>query len=454
MAARVILDRAAPQMGRKLRSPRHTFSIRQRPWHIQPHMIAPVLPGETMSNLLVQALVVTDPIKSRLIGWWYEQYYFYVKHRDLREREQLTEMHLNPDAPMLNLMTPPDPITYHNGGIDWTRLCLNRVVEEYFRNEGEDIVDVAGLPLASINTDSWLDSAKLASAGAAPDHQLPGEVSDPQLPSNVPYEFQQHYQQWEAMRALQLVTVTFEDYLKSFGVRAPKADRVEELHRPELIRYIRDWQLPAGIVAPDGSPANGVIWRIAERADKDRFFSEPGFILGVTVCRPKVYLGNQMGAAVSVMDDAYSWLPAVLSDQSYTSLRQMLPSASDTEPFPVPVDETWWFDLKDLFLYGDQFVNYTLQNEPNAAALPAPDLQRRYVSVDDMNDLFVAPERNLIRSDGVVSLSIKSRVTDTSGHTGGGMFAIAGNGPQDPGYGGGGTGPTGPGDPAGPPPIG
>ena len=83
-----------PQVGRKQRRPVHTFQVRHRPWQIQPMVIAPVLPGETLENALVQARVVTDPIANPLIGWWIEYYFFYVKHRDLDARDTLTSMML------------------------------------------------------------------------------------------------------------------------------------------------------------------------------------------------------------------------------------------------------------------------------------------------------------------------------------------------------------------------
>ena len=58
-----------PQTGRVMRRPVHTFQLRQRPFAITPFMIAPVLPGETMKNLLLQSRAVTDPIKNPLVGW-------------------------------------------------------------------------------------------------------------------------------------------------------------------------------------------------------------------------------------------------------------------------------------------------------------------------------------------------------------------------------------------------
>src|SRR3546814_10510072 len=105
--------------------------------------------------------------------------------------------------------------------------------------------------------------------------------------------FTDHYAQWEAMRSMQLTASTFEDWVKTFGVRVPKAE-AEESHRPELLRYIREWSYPSNTINPaDGTPSSAVSWSVAERADKDRFFSEPGFLFGCAVARPKVYFSKQ-----------------------------------------------------------------------------------------------------------------------------------------------------------------
>lgn len=46
----------APRTGRRNRRPSHPFIIRHRPWQIQPILCAPVLPGETLKNVLWQAV--------------------------------------------------------------------------------------------------------------------------------------------------------------------------------------------------------------------------------------------------------------------------------------------------------------------------------------------------------------------------------------------------------------
>ena len=72
------VQRAKPYAGvkRTMRSPNHPFSLKTRPFQIQPFLISPVLPGETLTNLVHQSRTVTKPIKDPLLGWWTEHYYF------------------------------------------------------------------------------------------------------------------------------------------------------------------------------------------------------------------------------------------------------------------------------------------------------------------------------------------------------------------------------------------
>ena len=98
--------------------------------------------------------------------------------------------------------------------------------------------------------------------------------------------FQNAYDQYQYMRENAVTEATFEDYLRTFGIRA-EAGQKEDEHKPELIRYVRDWAYPSNTINPtDGSAASALSWAVAERADKARFIREPGFLFGVTVTRP------------------------------------------------------------------------------------------------------------------------------------------------------------------------
>ena len=390
-----------PQVGRKLRKPVHTFQVRHRPWQIQPMCIAPVLPGETLENALMQARVVTDPIANPLIGWWIEYYFFYVKHRDLDARDTLVSMMLT-DASTAALQTAAKVETYHYANaIDWADLCLKRVVEDYFRDEGVawNAFQVGNLPAASINQDSFWNSA-VDDATSVP---TANNLQDaPDLTVMSAYQAQ-----YDRMRQMRLTNMSYEDWLKTYGVKGVKES--EDIHKPELIRYVRDWSYPTNTVNPtDGAPSSAVSWAVAERFDKKRMFKEPGFIFGVTVARPKVYLKNQRGSGTHLLDNAMSWLPAVLADEPYTSLKEIVATAAIAGPLGVATSTGYWVDVRDLFLYGDQFVNFSLTGTgDNAVALPTATMQKRYATASEADAMFkAAAPANLVRQDGVVNLSI------------------------------------------------
>lgn len=407
---------SVPPAGRVTRRPTHTFNIRHTPFDIQPFLLAPVIPGETMQNALIQARAVSSPVRNRLIGWWLEYYVFYVKHRDLTDREEFVEMMLNPNWTMADVDSDTaSTFTYFYGHtINWTQLCLQRVVEEYFRDEGElwnaAVNGTSSLPKAAINGNSWIDSMYFSSD--MPDDDLPTESTD--LPLS---EMDQAYRHWEFMRANALTTMSYEDFLRTYGVRPDR-----EQHKPELIRYLREWQYPSNTIDPeDGSATTALSWSIAERADKDRFFKEPGFIFGVTVARPKVYLSRQEGSAAGMMNNAFSWLPAILGADPYTSLREFTGgNAAGRGPIQTTGSEAYWVDVRDLLIYGDQFLNYarTLDaaDNPNLVQLPDPGtLQRRYASDGDIADIFTGDSGGYVEQDGIVNLNILGTQKDYTG---------------------------------------
>lgn len=400
------------KVGRKMRRPVHHFSLRTQPWQIQPMMIAPVLPGDTMKNLLLQSRVVSAPLKSALVGWWSEYYFFYVKHRDFPDAESalMQNMHLDPSTSLASITAAADSLQLYTakGTLNVVNLCLRRVVEDYFRNEGEawDAVLIGGMPIASVGREHWFESARRDAAPApAQDHEMPGEVNV--LPYGIDPSFAPYYAQWENMRALNLTTKSFEDYLAAFGIKTPEVQ--EDENRVELLRYIREWSYPSNTINPvDGTPSTAMSWSHSERADKDRFFSEPGYIFGVAVQRPKVYFGAQKGNAAAMLDNAYLWLPPAADDQGWTSLKKTLAAQG---PLHDAMGGDYWVDLRDLYLWGDQFVNYDILADGTGSAVALPSGGSfRYANAAMADALFKVAAANKISSDGIVSLSILSRV--------------------------------------------
>lgn len=399
-----------PRMGRVTRSPRHSFQLKSRPFLLQPFMIAPVLPGETMKSLLLQARVVTDPIANPLIGFWKEYYFFYVKHRDLAGRDDFSEMMLDLDKDLsaYNRGTDSAVMYAKTGDRNWLALCVDRITEEYFRADDETTAPlIDGLPVVKVNMDSVLNSAVLDDNLDLPTDQAIVVGTDDTVTAS---EIDAALRTWQFQRANNLTDMSYEDFLATYGI-SPKP---EEHHRPELVRYIREWQYPSNTVEPTtGVPSSAVSWSISERADKDRFFREPGFLVGVTTTRPKVYLRNQSGAMAGHLKTALDWLPAIMSDDPWTSLRKY---AAAGGPFPVVSDAGgYWLDVKDLFIYGDQFLNFAPGAVTNGSLvdLPTAGLNTLYPDADDIDALFSGTAKT-VREDGVVQLSIATRLQDTS----------------------------------------
>lgn len=408
--ARILTERGKLQ--RVPRRPQHRYRLQVRPWAITPFFIAPVLAGETMKSMLTQARVVSQPLKDKMGGWWAEQYFFYVKLRDMPDASLLTEnMLLNPEYDHTPLNAAAKTEHYHVANFpDYIQRCLEPVVREYFRDQGEalNVATIGNYYAASINQNSWLDSVMQAADYNTADVNLDLNANATITAS----EADQALQMWRFLRDNAMTTMTYEEYVSRFGVNIPTPDS----QRPELIRYIRDWAYPANTVEPStGIPTTAMAWSLQERADKDRFFKEPGFLFGCMIVRPKVYLNLQVAHAVDVMSTALSWLPPDWTTKQ-TSLRQL---ADNTGPLGNIGDANGYIlDIKDLLLYGDQFVNFALAGSTvNQAALPvAATLQRRYASATDADGLFTGSTAatRLFDVDGVVSLTIHGAQFDTT----------------------------------------
>jgi hypothetical protein len=403
---------------RRNRRPQHKFQIRHKPWDIQPFCIAPVQAGETMTMALYQSRVVTDPIKSPLIGWWTEYYWFYVKLRDLDQRDILTEMMLDPAQPTTGLNSAANVKNYHAAAApDFTAMCLKRVVEEYFRDEGEAYNAsgsvIGGVPIAKAigPRANWLDSVELDSV-----LQARGDNGLQNPDTNI--EYSKYQEAYDRMRQARMIDMSFDEWLETFGVRM-RTD--EQQHIPELLRMHRDWQYPSNTVeATTGVPSSAVSWAVSDRLDKDRYFREPGFILGVSVARPKIYMSGQKGSAVEMLNNAEAWLPALLGDQPWTSLRKYLGTEGPLAGLGASPAGDYWVDLRDLFLYGDQFVNFALtETDAGLVALPKAGMNKHYVNEADRTGLFVDATgvKALVRQDGVVNFTIKGSPLTTVDHT-------------------------------------
>lgn len=391
---------AVPRMQRRLRRPQHQFFLHFRPWELTPFFAAPVVPGETLKSALMQARVLSSPIKNQVVGWWLETYWFYVKHRHLTGLQPgLTDMMLD------STLSAPDnagiaevAMQTAAGEVNYMLEAYKLVVDEFFRGDGETSsgagVAADNLNLVRIKLPGWWDSILPATAltdgtGGIGDDTIGTAALD------TVGEVGKALEQWQTLRMLGVTQLEYDDWLRSFGVSiaAPVDDR------PELIRYTREWQLPSSQVSVDATAqrvSSVVSWSPTERLDKDRYFKEPGILFGCVVARPKVY-HTHASSGLGQLANAMAWQTPMRSGAPYELYQELV------------ADPTFGFDPTDLFNHGDQWVRVKVGtgNVPSItwdgeSSFPA------YAEATDVNAMFVDGANGHLKMDGVVNLTVAS----------------------------------------------
>lgn len=417
---------SAPPSGRVLRQPKHTFLTEQLPFAITPFFIAPVLPAETLQNLYFEARSVSDPVKNKLIGWSMEYRFFYVRITDLLN-DAIRDMFINPANTDLRATygIPSNQKGFYaaKGGMDYMQLAYKRVVDTYFRDAGETNANFKTSDgvycYAQFKDKYWLDS--ITDSDDLPEGLDPGTVSTAE-------DLEALMLAWEQLRALGIADMTYEDFIRSYGLSIPKKDE----NKPELIAQFTDWQYPSNTVNPsNGAPSSALSWVFKNSNRDPKLFKEPGFIIGVSVARPKIYYGGLAGSLTGFLSRAWDWLPNYMNEASsdpapMTSLKKFL---TDTGPLGdrTAAVEEYFVDMRDLFMHGDQFQNVKAFADPpvddganNLFAQPGTTVSGnawRYPSNASsdaqVKSLFTTPASAFyVRSDGMVSLSVKGRQVD------------------------------------------
>lgn len=425
---RVAIAPAYARSERQQRRPQNPFNVQTKPFQIQPVMFHPVLPGETLKTVLIQAQVWSDPLASVLknTGWWCEYNIFYVKHRDLPGYEtavdglgkDLVDMFVSNESLAGHAAGAAVPWTYTPaGGVDFVSPALTRVVEEYFRDEGEtaSAFHIDNVPICQIYGRGRSDAFdKLTLSSDYEDHRVDLDA-DGDGTIHVGDEMNRAFNEWAAMHDAGVMDMTYEDWMRTYGGRAPNTDtdRVD-YHRPEDIAYARQFAYPTNTVEPTtGVPAVAVGWRVAHNLRKAYRFDEPGWLLVTQTVRPKVYLGKQEGLVASMMTTRDAWLPAVLHDESTVGHLLIPEGTGPLGTVSTTANDDYMVSIRDLLLYGEQFVNYA----PAGAGfvdLPASSGQRRYADATQAMALFTNTTTGRFRADGMISLGIMGRQRETT----------------------------------------
>jgi hypothetical protein len=398
------------------RYPKHTFNVEGKPFAIVPIGIAPVLPGETLNSIFMESRVVSDPIKNPLIGWKKEYFYFYIKATTVYG-DAIRNMFVNLDAnaPSTTPTAAANSKEYYTalGGSTYLEESLRIIIANYFRDVGEAYnvkPTIGGYWPAQIRESSWMDS--LTDKDLVPDQLALDAAMDTG-------DLDRLFSAFEQLRSLGLANITYEEYLASFGITP---ESIERLDKPILLFHTNDFQYPSNTINPaDGTPSSAVSWVFRQGENKKKkFFKEPGFIIGCTVTRPKVYFSGLAGNMTAHLQRAWEWLPELLIEHQSSSLKKF---DLDTGPLGARLTDAdaYFADMRDLFLHGDQFQNRVIFDTNMAAdfsavngmALPDALLNWRYPTEAMVNTLFKAAT-GTVKEDGYFSLSIQGKQRDAT----------------------------------------
>ena len=410
---------SAPPTSRVGRYPKHPFLASSLAFTAQPIMLARVLPGETLNNVFFESRVITDPVSNPIIGWKKEYFFFYIRISNLM-LDAVKDMFVDPTNAEIAGMDEAANLqqTYAaKGGIDWLAKCMERIVYHHFRDEGEDVSDFVtadGRYIVPIRQNSFLDSLTdkdQISEGAA----IAGATDAGDLDRLM--------DAFEMARTLGMANMSYEDFLRSYGISVPEYDE----DKPELLCHFSDWQYPSNTINPStGAPTSAVSFVFKNGNRDPKFFAEPGFVVGVTVTRPKVYYGGLAGFNAGFAQRAWDWMPNYLMNVPEAALKAFTAGTGALGDRTVDTDQ-YWIDMRDELLYGDQYHNVRAF-DPDAAdmtagafnmvGLPSTSLNWKYPSETMIKSMFVdaAGTAYTIREDGYVGLSIKGMQVDYTGH--------------------------------------
>lgn len=393
------------------RVPSFNFHLKQRPWQIQPFFLAPVLPGESVNKIMWRANTVSDPVVNRLIGWHQEHHLFYVRLRDLFPATDVKAIFTDPEANLSALYSAADPKYFHAFGVNYAKEAVRLIVENYFRadDEAPDDCVIDGMWGQSIGTDNWLDSALMAD-DLEDVAEVQIDVSDGTLELS---EVEKAQRMYELLKLGALTDMDYNDFLRTYGIRLPS----EEMEgKPKHLRTIKNWQMPVNhIDETTGAATTALYFKTEERHDKNFFVKEPGFVIGLVTYKPKVYLSNIEGSLTGVMDTLMEWLPAVMRDDPTSSMISLAPAQGPLSGMAG----NYALDLRDLFLYGEDFTNIAISAATmNAVALPGPNMQKRYPSIADARALFKdgleAGTKQFLETDGRLDFMVSGALQDTT----------------------------------------
>ncbi len=415
MASSITVVRPGETRKRFHRRPNFPIAGTLKPFGLYPIMLHPVLPGETLKSGSTKWSVVSMPLVNPLAGAWLESWLFYIKLTDI-DRD-LGGMFISDTFSTSGYTATGDrPRLFQlTGQIKWVEMCINRVRDAFFLNEGENAVAMAApeasIPMVKLNQRSWYQNMMFE----------PAEVA---LDTTGEFDHREQMSAYNMLQQMQMTELTYESYLEQYGVQSMTLG----IGEPEILRYSRSWTKPTVHVnAATGIPSPAWVWNDEMKTEKDKRFDEPGFIMQVATVRPKMFQKGIVYPLVNNLWGFSDWYPAYNLTDPAAGIRRI---GTDDDVFKTDMNAAegelqMLYDHRDLLNHGEQFVNdwthtYTIPSADRMSTIAAADpvdVRGEYPSNDDIEALFSGAGGEVDERcyyEGITGLTIAGHVTDTT----------------------------------------
>ena len=309
---------------------------------LYPIAMHPVLPGESLKSLSCKTTVVSAPTKSPLSGAWLERFDFYVRLTDIDRT--LADMFIGQLNDPTGFQASVDRPQYFTkaGQIDYCYLATKRVVEHYFKDEGQPDRFLTG-------TDIF--ETKLIRQDFSESMIKATDVPAPTVSTDAD-EIAPEHQAFLMMRQMGMQNLSYDEYLRTYGVRSVN---VEE-GKPELLHYRRYFSQPSNVIDPTtGAPTGAFYWKVDEKADKPKLFKEPGFVISYMCFKPKVYDTGQVSSVSASMWGFADFMPSYTLPDPAAGIEKV--SLDNMPFFSATGTDEYYIDRRDLLSHGEQFSN-------------------------------------------------------------------------------------------------
>ncbi len=360
MAVRIDQKTGTATSGRRgERRPVFRASVELEPWEITPFCCFPLLPGETLHNILMDGRFVLNGCVSPLFPWYLDIQLFAVNLSDVDvDFEEILLRHAETPPTGIAASANKPLLGQAAGAMNLTGPVYDRICDQFWKTDNV-------LPNSVVNTDLFIAPVKWrTSSSTLVEGESPSRVFEPdQLQTD------------EMKRDLLDQDMDWADVLRAYGVKVTSG----EAGVPERIMWESIAKYPV-FVQSDAADTivtrYQVLWSIREARLTARgagiFAKEPMVIMGLVTIRPEVIEGNKAFMFVNdLVDGERWWVPPF---NTFDAVQDILQEPGSS----ITAGHSWTdtaagvvqLNALDYWFMGESFTNMDWKN----ASPPDPQL--------------------------------------------------------------------------------